>query len=54
MTRTRKGVDLETLEDHVLEGKSEDNFYRDKRKKRKKDMFGSGRNHSMRALASKS
>ena len=45
---------MKILEDHVLEGKSADNFYREALKKRRKDMVGSGRNHSMRAPASKS
>ena len=50
----KRGRPIKTLEDHVLEGKSADNFYREALKKKKKDMVGSGRNHSMRAPASKS
>ena len=50
----KRGRPIKTLEDHVLDGKSADNFYREALKKKKKDMVGSGRNHSMRAPASKS
>ena len=50
----KRGRPIKTLEDHVLEGKSADNFYREALKKRRKDMVGSGCNHSKRAPASKS
>ena len=50
----KRGRPIKTLEHHVLEGKSADNFYREALKKKKKDMVGSGRNHSMRGPASKS
>ena len=42
---------IKTLEDHALGGKSEDNFYKEALKKRKKDMVGSSHNHSKRARA---
>ena len=36
---------MKTLENHVLEGKSADNFYRKALKKRKRDMIDSDRNY---------
>ena len=50
----KRGRPMKTLEDHVLDGKSANSFYREALKKRKKDMVGSGCNHSKRAPASKS
>ena len=50
----KKERPTKTLEDHVLEGKSADQFYKEALKKRKRDMVGSGFNHSMRAPAGKS
>ena len=50
----KRGRDIKTFEDSVLEGKSADKFCREALKKRKKDIVGSSRNHSKRAPASKS
>ena len=50
----KKGRPIKTLEDHVLEGKLADNFYKEALRKRKRDMVGSGCNHSMQAPAGKS
>ena len=50
----KRGNPINTLEDHVLEEKSADSFYRESLKKRRKDMVASGRNHSTRTPASKS
>ena len=46
----KRGRPIKTLEDHVLEGRSADSFYKEALKK-KKDMVGSGSNHSMDASA---
>ena len=43
----KRGRTIKTLEDHVLEGKSADDFFKEALNKRKKDMVCSGRNHSM-------